>query len=389
MEYLKPEFDRELLNKSSREKLEYFFELTRNHPALKRVHDDIIHAIRETKRASLILVPGPSGAGKTTLCKGIEKEIIKSALCEMEQDRGMIPVTRQEVEMPEASQFDWVGFFWSQLELLKEPMLDFKVDIDKAYAVANLMSQYGKQMRKTFKYRKAYIDALKNRHCQVALLDEGQHFTKVASGRRLKDQFDYIKSIANQSGVPHVLVGTYELLQFVNLSGQLARRTKVVHFGRYHAEYETEKNDFINILLTLLRQLPIEKVPNDLSCDWEFFYMHSIGCVGILKDWLYESLADSLRNGSNVLTRKSLQRTALGINELQTLLREANEGERFLAANNSALNKLKQELGLVKDPERPANPNNKHRRRRVGERNPVRDKVGLSDMADNMAEKIA
>lgn len=389
MEYLESEFDRDLLNKSPKEKLDYFFELIRIHPSLKRVHDDIIHAACEAKRASLILVPGPSGVGKTRLCKGIEKEIIKSVLLDMEEDKGMIPVTRHEVEMPEASQFDWVSFFWSQLELLREPMLDFKVDIDKAYAVATILSQYSKQMRKIFKYRKAYIDALINRHCRVALLDEGQHFTKVASGRRLKDQFDYIKSIANQSGVPHVLVGTYELLQFVNLSGQLARRTKIIHFARYHAEDETEKNDFISILLTFLRQCPIEKVPYDLSCDWEFFYIHCIGCVGILKDWLYEALADSLRNGSNVLTRKSLTRTALGINELQTLLREANEGERFLAANNSALNKLKQELGLVKGEEQPSDSNHRHRRRRVGERNPVRDKVGFSDMADNVAEKIA
>ena len=43
----------------------------------------------------------------------------------MEADKGMIPVTRHEVEMPEASQFDWVSFFWSELELLKEPMLRF------------------------------------------------------------------------------------------------------------------------------------------------------------------------------------------------------------------------------------------------------------------------
>lgn len=389
MEYLDAEFDRELLTKPQEERLSYFYHLMRSHPSLKYAHDDIMHAIYEAKRASIILVPGPSGVGKTTLCKGIEKEIIKNMAAELEKDMGFIPVIRLEVGMPDGSQFDWLSFFWSQLELLREPMLNFKVPLDKGYAVERIVSQYGRQMRKPFKYRTAYIDALQNRHCQVSLLDEGQHFTKVASGRKLKDQFDGIKSIANQSEVPHVLFGTYELLEFVNLSGQLARRTKIVHFRRYHAENQTERNDFISILLTLLRHYPLERVPYSLSCDWEFFYTHCIGCIGILKDWLYESLADCLRNGSSTLTKESLKRTALGINELQTLLREANEGENFLAAKNSAVNKFKQELGLVKVLERQSDYNAQTRRRKVGERNPFRDKVGFADMPDTVAEKIA
>lgn len=55
--------------------------------------------------------------------------------------------------------------------------------------------------------------------------------------------------------------------------------------------------------------------------------------MGILKDWLYESQADSLRNGSNVLTKG----TAIGVNELQALLREATEGENSMTAHNSGL----------------------------------------------------
>ena len=54
------------------------------------------------------------------------------------------------------------------------------------------------------------------------MIDEAQHLGKIASGRRLLDQLDVIKSIANQTKTVHVLFGTYDLLAFRNLNGQLS-----------------------------------------------------------------------------------------------------------------------------------------------------------------------
>ena len=84
----------------------------------------------------------------------------------------------------------------------------------------------------------------------------------MSSGRRLLDQLDVIKSIANCTGTPHVLVGTYDLLAFRNLSGQLRRRSLDVHFGRYRANRPGEAAIFANVLRSFAAQLPLAEPPD-------------------------------------------------------------------------------------------------------------------------------
>ncbi|MGG2201845.1 TniB family NTP-binding protein [Paenibacillus validus] len=71
---------------------------------------------------------------------------------------------------------------------------------------------------------------------------------KMASGRKLRNQMDSIKSLASLSNTPIVLIGTYELLQFTNLSGQLSRRSDDVHFQRYQMENKQHMEWFENTL---------------------------------------------------------------------------------------------------------------------------------------------
>ena len=113
------------------------------------------------------------------------------------------------------------------------------------------------------------------------------------SGRKLQDQLDSIKSLANLTKTVHVLVGTYELLPFRNLSGQLSRRSVDIHFPRYRADRREDYLAFQSVLFTFQRHLPL--VGNtDLVKDFDFCYERSIGCVGVLKDWLTRALAMAL-----------------------------------------------------------------------------------------------
>ena len=84
-------------------------------------------------------------------------------------------------------------------------------------------------------YHHAVERALRFRRPVAVLIDEAQHLARMGSGRRLSDQLDVIKSIANCTGTVHVLLGTYELLAFRNLSAQLSRRSIDIHFPRYRA----------------------------------------------------------------------------------------------------------------------------------------------------------
>ena len=78
----------------------------------------------------------------------------------------------------------------------------------------------------------AVEQALRHRHPPVVFVDEAQHLARIASGHRLSDQLEVIKSIANRTETVHVLLGTYELMAFRNLSAQLSRRSVDLHFQR-------------------------------------------------------------------------------------------------------------------------------------------------------------
>ena len=102
----------------------------------------------------------------------------------------------------------------------------------------------------TTELRWALEQALRHRRPTAFIVDEAQHFKRIASGRRLLDHMDTLKSLANLTGTTHVLIGTYELLGFAQLSAQLDRRSCEIHFPRYHIDIPEEMLAFKRVLLT-------------------------------------------------------------------------------------------------------------------------------------------
>jgi hypothetical protein len=215
------------------------------------------------------------------------------------------------------------------------------------------------------------------------MIDEAQHLAKVASGRRLLDQLDVIKSIANRTDTVHVLFGTYDLLAFRNLNGQLSRRSVDVHFPRYRAEVAEERKTFINIVHSFQKTLPLSEAP-DLVKVWDFLYERSLGCVGILKQWLAKALSTALRHGDATISLPTLESHALSAAQCDKILSEVMEGEDRLKDCAERRSTLRARLGLVPLANAPgaserasiqARENNRHKLR-PGQRKPVRDPIG-------------
>jgi hypothetical protein len=161
----------------------------------------------------------------------------------------------------------------------------------------------------------------------------------------LLDQLDHIKSLAVMSQTVHVLAGTYDLLVFRNLSAQLGRRSVDVHFPRYHATDQKERQAFQKVLLTFQRHLPLEEVP-DLVHQWEYYYAHTVGCIGILNDWLTKALASALETGAKTLTRELLEHHAIEAGRCDQMITESEEGEKLLSHDADADERLLIRLGL-------------------------------------------
>jgi hypothetical protein len=232
---------------------------------------------------------------------------------------------------------------------------------------------------------------IRQRQLVAVLVDEAQRFTKMASGRKQQDQMDAMQSMASMTTTLHGLFGTYELLNFRNLSGQLSRRSIDIHFPRYQANCLEDVKDFKRVLKSFSCHMPLVEPP-DLEQYWEYFYERSIGCVGVVKDWLTQALRIALDEQAPTLTLTHLQPYAPSVAKCLQMASEAVAGERVLFEDDSELKKLRQQLGLTTAPQ-PPNLTNSNActtsgelkatstrplvgKRRPGERKPNRDKSG-------------
>lgn len=387
-----PGFPRELLSQPWTARLEYFKGYTMAHPRLVAARDALLGAIHERAPNSLILVLGPTGVGKTTLRTKIERLLATEMLADLRADPGYLPVVSVECIAPESGAFSWRDHFRRLLLQMQEPLLDHKLKPGISIHIGSRVVRFMPNANAVGgEYRYAAERALCFRRPVAVMLDEAQHLAAVGSGRRLSDQLDVVKSIANCTGTVHVLLGTYGLLAFRNLSAQLSRRSVDIHFSRYQAEDPEDRKIFLSVLRSFERQLPLSEPP-ELVKDWEYLYERSIGCVGVLKDWLARALTAVSRRSANVLTFRDLQAHALSVSQCDKMLAEASEGEVRLCESAEERGRLRIRLGLspreggredstagqaAREVEIPPS----RQRRRPGQRRPTRDAIARPEMS--------
>jgi hypothetical protein len=375
-----PGFVRQQLAEPWRARLTCFQRYTVAHPKLIDAKERLVAALHNSEPNSLVFVFGPTGVGKTTLRLKTEQILTEDLYEELQQDRSRLAVVSVEAVASASGGFSWRDHFKRLLEKMDEPLIDNKQDLQTN--PVSLRTAFGpKSTLDDCRY--AVEQALRFRRPPAVMIDEAQHIAKIASGRQLLDQLDVIKSMANRTQTAHVLYGTYDLLSFRDLNGQLSRRSIDIHFPRYRAESAEDCKAFISVLRSFAQQLPLAEPP-DLVNDWEFLYERTIGCVGILKQWLARALSASLRKGQEKMTRADLEDHALSISQIDTILAEVTEGESRLTDSSEAATQLRTRLGLVRHSgnpgpshEAPAQPAQvQHTSHRPGQRKPVRDIVG-------------
>lgn len=374
------DFPVSLLEKPALERLEYFRAYTIAHPILKEVHTKLIQTIREPSGTSLIFIYGATGSGKTTLRLKIEKQIRQEFQLASEKNPGHIPIIGIEAAASDSKIFNWKDYYKRILIALEEPLIDYKI---KKIVSSSESPLYFDQKIAGTELRYALERALHYRRPAALLIDEAQHIAKVASGRKLQDQMDSLKSLANITGTLHVLIGTYELLEFRNLSAQLSRRSLDLHLRRYLPESKGDIQIFKNIIFLFQQNLPLKQQP-DLIKYWDYLYERSIGCIGILKDWLTRSFAIALEENSSSLTLKHLEKQAISLAQCKKMAKEIVEGEEQLIEKEEDRKELRALLGLAGSFDKPESsqkasiePEHEIKKNRyIGTRKPKRDKIG-------------
>jgi hypothetical protein len=121
--------------------------------------------------------------------------------------------------------------------------------------------------------------------------------------------------------------------------------------------------------------------PPELVANWEFLYERSIGCVGVLKEWLVRTFAAALRRGAAKLTLRDLAAQALTISQCEKMLAEVTEGEARLTESDEARSRFRLALGLPVDADPDKTKAAVLQRTLPGQRLAKRDPIGVPVLA--------
>ncbi|UCV21488.1 AAA family ATPase [Ferribacterium limneticum] len=370
-------FPIELLNATAEKRVEYFRKCRIAHPNLTRSFEQAMSAINSACGPKVVLVTGPTGAGKTTLARMIYKALVHQYRDLIAQDPGAVPVAGFNAIPPNGSSFNWKDFYIRLLERHGDVLINRKMLLPRQHDLFEGMSAPLPIERSTTEaLRRASEKTLQNRKTKVLIIDEGHHILMVNDPKRLEFQFEALKSLTIESNVVIVLVGTYKLLAIRDQSGQLVRRSEIVHFPRYRLQTLEERDDFAHTLEQLVLQLPLPKAPVITKEEAKYYFVKSGGSIGILKDWLSRCLEHAILRGMDTFDMAFANKFALSNKSLITILDEAIEGE--IALEDANVNEVKALLYRVASRTKslPAEKRVPKHTTKVGERKPVRDKTG-------------
>lgn len=309
-------------------------------------------------------IVGPTGVGKTTLLSVLAARLRSKF---QSDNPGDIPVVETYMEASEEGTFSWKNFYRHGLLPHLNPPLDNELSKNSGNSA---LPSY---RRSKDDLRQLIAANIKLRNTRVILLDEAHH---VALGRPapiMLQQLEVLKSFAKACKVHLVLCGPYQLMSSIALNSQLARRITVVHFPRYIIP--KDRQNFYDALYALIKMMTPWSLDLKLEDSVDYFYVRSLGCIGLLKPWLDRAAKRAMEEGSSIITRDILDGTAKLAKELNIMAADIEEGEGKLKDTKGDWKVLEGRLGLDEEPSG-VRGKGKSAQRRPGDRIPKRGPAG-------------
>ncbi len=337
------------LTPEARARLDAFKTVTVKHAYLQEVDDQLSLWVEEHTDATHVLLCGPGGVGKSKALGVVAERFVRE-----ESDRFVVPILLLEPIPPDVGPYLRLDYYRQIINALKDHILVKEILGKVAHLIAS-----PKATRPRFgttdwlDMREIAEQALIRAHVKAVFADEGHRLMQGDGSHSVDEQLEWLKSLSNRTKVLHVLAGPYALFGFRNTSGQLARRGRDIHFARYHVEVKEERTAFVAALKYLLERVPLDVDLNASLMRWRWFAEGSVGCIGVLKDWLVDAVAATLVQQGTSLTAEILTRTMPHPARRLSLEMEARAGEHKVALHDSE--SAKQFQALVKKPAQAAN----------------------------------
>jgi hypothetical protein len=268
----------------------------------------------------------------------------------MKADAAFLPVVCFELGLLSVKkQFNWSEFYERLLTALKHPF-------PQSGSLADA--------------RKKVHTALSSRQTLAIIVDEAHHLIDGYSEDGVRSQSEVIKSMSQIFKVTWIFIGTYDLNPLVRYNGQLARRSRTFHMGRYR-NTPKDRKIFLDILKALDSRLAAF-LSFRLASHEELLYHGCLGLVGLLRDWLVRAYRNSLGEKEALVSLEALGEEEMDVLSLIEILEEVNEGEKDLDITTEDRNRLlhllaaeRPDTGKAKD-EKEGGVKNRVRRTRPG-----------------------
>jgi DNA polymerase III delta prime subunit len=342
------------LSPEARAHLDAFKGVTVKHAHLQEVDDQLSLWVEEHTDATHVLLCGPGGVGKSKALKVVAERFTREEL-----DRFVVPILLLEPIPPDLGPYLRLDYYWQIIDTLKEHLLVKELVGSVAHFMAAPKATRSKLGAIDWlKMRGIAEQALIRAQVRAVFVDEGHRLMQGDGSHTVDEQLEWLKSLSNRTNVLHVLAGPYALFGFRNTSGQLARRGRDIHFQRYHVNDKEERKAFAGAVRYLLERVPLTCDVDAFLKRWRWFAEGSVGCVGILRDWLVDAVTATLAQGGTSLTEEVLTQTMPHPARRVSLEMEARAGEHKVALHDSE--SAKQFQALLRKPEKIGKEETKH-----------------------------
>ncbi len=308
----------------STEPLNDFKTVKVRHPRLEEMEQFLLRTISGHRSYTLIDLYGASGVGKSTIIEQVAC-LVRTA----ETNPAVFPVVIVQASPEDVGSSVRLDYYQQILGQLQHyPAIRDRTKNLQLYINPGKRSNDPAEwleMRNAVEYAFALL------RVKVVFVDEAQHLLTADTARKPTAQLDWLKALTNRTNVLHVLVGNFDVYECCHLNGQVVRRMRDQHFPRYHLDTQKECEEFVGALKSLLECVPLTVDVPALLTHWRWFGEWSVGCVGILGDWIVETVDALWGKGETTLTIEALTRHALQPDQRARLEMEARTGENRVA----------------------------------------------------------
>lgn len=309
------------------------------HTRIAQLMSDLNTLVYPGSQDSLLLVCGPTGVGKSTLAHYVVEKALQTHEKEMSVNPGLIPAVYVEAPSSGENEFSW-RLFYSKILAQLEP--DFshqlsRVNVGVDYETGRMVRPCTSSGQSLASLRTAVERGLKARNTLLLVVDEAAHIIRQTGSRRREIQLDTLKSLANACGAQILLVGAYDLYKLMSLSGQLARRTHVLHFERYRQDRPEDVRAFLACVQKFQSELP-HLWGDQLLPHAAALLENTVGCVGTLSAVLIRTAKLLEDNENTTWSVDTLRRSLLTDAQHKSILKETLDGE--VAVNPGLLRTL-------------------------------------------------